>query len=226
MKVTALIPAYNEADRIGETLQAVLKLDIVDQIVVIDDGSTDGTTAVVKDYPVELIKLDRNRGKGGALNAGWQRYRSEIYLLLDADLKSSAIYAQDLLAPVLEKAADMTIANFAVNQTGGAGKMGFGTAKLIARYGIWCLTGHKFASPLSGQRAVRREVLEDCGGFASGFGVEAALTIRALRLGYRVVEVDLPMTHRATGRNLAGFCHRGRQLAAVVRELYKAWRNQ
>lgn len=66
MKVTALIPAYNEADRIGETLQAVLKLDMVDQIVVIDDGSTDGTTAVVKDYPVELIKLDRNRGKGSA----------------------------------------------------------------------------------------------------------------------------------------------------------------
>ncbi|NLM69050.1 MAG: glycosyltransferase family 2 protein [Firmicutes bacterium] len=224
MKVTALIPAFNEAERIGETLTAVLEIKSVNQIVVIDDGSTDETASVVERYPVELIRLEKNQGKGGALNVGWQTYSSDIYLLLDADLKSSAVYAQALLKPVLDNEADMTIANL-VNQTGSRGKMGFGIAKNIAKYGIKLLTGHELISPLSGQRAVTHQVLVDCGGFAPGFGVEAALTIQALRRGYRIVDIDLPMTHRATGRNWAGFRHRGRQLWAIVLELYKAWRN-
>ena len=104
--------------------------------------------------------------------------------------------------------------------------MGFGMAKFVARGGIKLLTGKGFNSPLSGQRAVRRQVLENCGGFAQGFGCEIALTVCALRHGYKVVEVDVPMTHRATGRTLSGFIHRGRQFLAIIGELYRAWRNQ
>jgi len=224
MKVTALIPAYNEAARIGETIAAVADIPGISQIVVIDDGSTDGTARVVQNYPVELIRLPYNQGKGEALNAGWQAYSADIYLLLDADLKSSAVHAVELLRPVLADEADMSIAAFGSYQSDSGVRMGFGIAKRFAGWGIRLLTGRELQSPLSGQRAVRREVLADCGGFASGFGVEVALTIGALRRGYRVVEIELPMTHRATGRGLAGFSHRGRQLWQIGKALYRAWR--
>lgn len=63
MKVTALIPAFNEAERIGETLTAVLEIKSVNQIVVIDDGSTDETASVVERYPVELIRLEKTKAR-------------------------------------------------------------------------------------------------------------------------------------------------------------------
>jgi len=225
MRVTALIPAYNEADRIGETIEAVARIEGVSQIVVINDGSTDATALIARRYPVELIDIQHNRGKGEALNAGWQTYAADIYLLIDADLRSSAIHAQALLVPLLENEADMSIAAFGREQSDSGSKMGFGIAKTIAGWGIKCLTGREFRSPLSGQRAVRRQLLADCGGFASGFGVEVALTIDALRYGYRVVEIDLPMTHRATKRNWSGFRHRGKQLWQIGRVLFRAWRH-
>lgn len=224
MKITALIPAYNEAARLGDTLAAVAKIELLDQIVVIDDGSTDATVAVAAQYPVDLIRLPRNQGKGQALNAGWRTHAADIYLLLDADLQASAYLAHQLLPPVIAGDVDMTIANFIGSQTSG-GQMGFGIGKRLARWGIRQLTGHVINSPLSGQRAVRSQVLQSCGGFAPGFGVEVALTVQALRHGYRVAEVDLPMTHRATGRTLAGFCHRGRQVWSIIKVLYHSWRN-
>jgi len=93
-------------------------------------------------------------------------------------------------------------------------------------WGIKRLTGVATTSPLSGQRAVRQQVLKECGGFAAGFGVEVELTIKALRLGYQIREIDLPMTHRPTGRNLSGFMHRGKQLWMIIKVLVKAWRNK
>ena len=226
MKVTALIPAYNEAERIGETIEAVAKIEGVGRIVVINDGSTDATAQIALNYPVELINLPDNRGKGEALNAGWQAYPADIYLLVDADLRSSAVHVRSLLEPLLDNQADMSTAAVGKEQSDSGAGMGFGIAKAVAGWGIKCLTGREMRSPLSGQRAVRHRVLADCGGFASGFGVEAALTISALRKGYRVVEIDLPITHRASGRNWAGFCHRGRQLWQIGRVLIRAWRHR
>lgn len=86
------------------------------------------------------------------------------------------------------------------------------------------LANYQLQSPLSGQRAVRRAVLESCGGFEKGFGVEVALTITAARKGFRISEVDVPMTHRATGRGIAGFRHRGRQLKQILIVLFRMWR--
>ena len=71
--------------------------------------------------------------------------------------------------------------------------------------------------PLSGQRAMTDKVLRDILPFHSGFGIEIGMTIRALRRGYRVVEVPVNMTHAETGRNLKGFIHRGKQFMDVAR---------
>jgi glucosyl-3-phosphoglycerate synthase len=82
---------------------------------------------------------------------------------------------------------------------------------------IRALTGFASQAPLSGQRAVTARALSECRPLASGFGVETAMTIDALRLGFRVGEVPVAMTHRPTGRGASGFAHRGRQGADILR---------
>ena len=72
---------------------------------------------------------------------------------------------------------------------------------------------------MSGQRAATREVLRACRPLGRGFGVDAAMTVDAVRLGYRVVEIDVEMSHRPTGRGLRGFAHRGRQGLHVLRAM-------
>ncbi len=225
MRIVALVPAFNEEHRIAATIQAIAKIPQLDQIVVIDDGSRDNTADVARKNNAHLIRLEKNKGKGGALNTGWQQVPADIYLLLDADLEHSAILGGELLLPLIEDKADMSIANFVGDQVDEKeGKTGFGLAKGVARLGIRCLSGYKASSPLSGQRAVSAQILRSCGGVAQDFGVEVGLTIDAVRAGFRVVEVDLPMTHRATGRDIAGFKHRGRQLWIVLKTMWRIWR--
>lgn len=227
MIVVALVPAFNEAKRIAATVSAISKIQAVNTIVVIDDGSVDSTSDIAMNAGATVIRMPTNCGKGQALNAAWKLYQADIYLVLDADLQESASRAADLLQPLLHHEADMVIAHFAASQVRRKGeKMGFGVAKNLARWGIFRLTGYVAHSPLSGQRALRAEVLGSCGGFAEGFGVEVDLTIEAVRNGFRIVEVDLPMTHRATGWSIAGFGHRGKQLLEVTKVLWQAWRRK
>jgi hypothetical protein len=90
-------------------------------------------------------------------------------------------------------------------------------AVTFARWAIRRRCGLRTRAPLSGQRALRARVLADVLPFADGFGMEVGMTIDAVRAGYRVLEVELDLTHRATGRTPAGFLHRARQLRDVMR---------
>ena len=85
------------------------------------------------------------------------------------------------------------------------------------RTGIRALTGLDLRAPISGQRALRGDVLPVVVPFAHGFGMEIGMTVDAARAGYRVAEVELDLAHRSTGRSLRGFAHRGRQLADFAR---------
>lgn len=229
MRVVALIPAYNEEARIGATLQAVGEIGQVDEVVVIDDGSKDNTSTLAERYAatsdkvVTVLRLDKNQGKGAALNFGLAQVPGEVYLLLDADLGETASLAEALLGPILAREAEMTIARFAEEQSLSKRKMGFGLVRRLAVFGVQLLTGKQVSSPLSGQRAVRAEVLAKLGKFAPGFGVEVGLTVGALHHGFNIVEVPLAMKHRAYGRGLVGFKHRGKQLLHVLKTLWSCW---
>ena len=94
---------------------------------------------------------------------------------------------------------------------------GFGIALGFARWAIRRLCGAETAAPISGQRAMRAEVLRATLPFARGYGMEVGMTVDAVRAGYRVREYELDLSHRATGRTLAGFAHRGRQLRDFAR---------
>jgi len=93
----------------------------------------------------------------------------------------------------------------------------FGVALGFARRVIRSLTGLEPAAPISGQRALRPEVARAVLPFARGFGMEIGMTVDAHRAGYRLVEVELDLEHRATGRTAGGFVHRARQLLAFAR---------
>ena len=214
--VSAIIPAFNEQERIGDTLKALKSVDGIDQIIVVDDGSSDETAQAAEREGADVLKLPKNLGKGGAMNAGGKAASGDVLLFLDADLGDSASEARKLIEPVLADEADMTIARFPeIPGRGG----GFGLAVGLARSGIRGLTGRRMMAPLSGQRAMKSEVWKRVGGMAPGFGAEVALTIDALRAGFRVLEVPTDMKHRVTGRDWSGIRHRARQFAHIARAL-------
>jgi glycosyltransferase involved in cell wall biosynthesis len=221
--ISALLPAYNEAERIAATVGAVRAIAAearITEIIVVDDGSTDATATQAENAGADIVYRQAHRGKGAALQAAFDLSRSEIVLLLDADLGETAVEAIKLVLPVLSGTADMTIATFPIlSGTGG----GFGLVLKLARWGIRKLTGQTMFAPLSGQRAVRREVVATAGGFAAGWGVEIGLTVAALRAGFRVLEVPTTMSHRVTGRKPADILHRARQLFGAAAVLTRLW---
>lgn len=221
-KVSVIIPAYNEADVLPATLAVLRRLTEVDEIIVVDDGSRDNTAEVARRAGVRVIRLPRNVGKGKALQAGAAAARGRVFVLLDADLGETAFEAAKLIAPVLRDEADVVIGAFPRSD----GPSGFGLVEAVARCGVRTLTGLHLQSPLSGQRALTRQALNKVGRFAGGFGVEAALTVDAVQNGLRVMEVPVAMRHRKTGRDVAGFVHRGRQFLHVACALApRLWRS-
>lgn len=221
-RVCALLPAYNEAMRITSTLLALRARREIHWVVVADDGSQDDTASLARAGGADLVLSLPNGGKGAALSAAYQAAREmgDIFLLLDADLGASASEAVKLLPLLWNHEADMTIGLLPADpdfaRTGQRG--GLGLVVRLARWGIARRTGHVFEQPLSGQRAVRREVLEQLGGtFAPGFGVEVALTVGALRQGFRVREVPTQFRHHVTGGDWRSLRHRARQLWDVAR---------
>ncbi|MDZ4178650.1 MAG: glycosyltransferase family 2 protein [Coriobacteriia bacterium] len=221
MDISVLIPAFNEQDRIAATVEAVRSVSDVGRIIVIDDGSTDDTAARARSSGAEVVESSRNGGKGAALQSGIEYLdpsASDIVALLDADLGPSASELSNLIEPVISGRADMSIARFPRPQ----GKAGFGMVMGLARFGIRRLGGDFDAqAPLSGQRVLNSRALDAVLPFSSGYGVEVALTIKALRSDLRLEEVPTNMRHAATGRDLAGFLHRGRQFTHVARTLMR-----
>ncbi len=212
--ISVIIPARNEADRIAQTIRAIKvgrrkvesqSLDL--EIIVVDDASDDGTGEVAKKAgATKVVRLERHGGKGAALRCGVGEAKGDILLFVDADLGETAEALWQLILPVLKGEADMAIAAPPPDPKGG----GLGFVKKFSEWAIKKATGFELLAPLSGQRALRREVLERVR-LADGYAVETALTIDALRAGFRVVEVPIVFSHRALGKSWQGFAHRAKQ---------------
>ncbi len=211
-KISAVIPAYNEEKYLGKTIEALKEIGEIKEIIVVNDGSTDGTKRIALDHGAKLIDLNENRGKGGAVQEGIKHAGLEVIALVDADLGSSAGEIKKLVESFYYEKTDMVIAGFRGEAAGG----GFGLARRMAALIIKTMTGHSIRYPLSGQRVIKKEVLEGMGEFPGGFGLEFGLTLSALNNGYSIEEVDTDMSHRLHGKDVKGFIHRGRQLLAIT----------
>jgi glycosyltransferase involved in cell wall biosynthesis len=211
-----IVTAHNEADRLPATLQALAAAFPGARILVADDGSTDGSAEVAAEHGAEVVRSQRNIGKGGVATLAAQRLLPlaegpeprPVILLCDGDLATSADQLKRLVEDVRAGHADLAVAAFA-RRVGG----GFGWAVGFARWAIRKRCGYEASAPISGQRALRADVLPAIVPFAPRFGMEIGMTIDAVRAGFRVSEIELPLAHRATGKTLRGFLHRGRQLA-------------
>jgi hypothetical protein len=216
MTTVALVPAKDRADSIGDTVTALLGLAAIDGVVVVDDGSTDATTEEATAAGASVVRLPRNRGKGGAIAAGIAAAPdADVYVLVDADVGRTAGLVDALVAPVRAGDADLTIA--VLPSAGRRG--GFGNVRRLAASGIRRASGFEARAPLSGQRAVRGPLLRSLP-LADRFGLETAMTIDAVRAGARVLEVEVAMDHRHTGRRFSGFRHRAGQGLDILRALW------
>ena len=225
-----IIPARNEADRVGVTVTAASTLAGADIVVVVDDGSSDETAATAAAAGAHLVRHARNRGKAAAMETGAEAVRlieagaagpivtgsgPRHLLFLDADLADSAALAGPLAGPVRAGNADMTIAVFTRRVRNG----GFGVVTTVSGAGIQRATGWRPAQPLNGQRCLTRAAFSAALPLAPGWGIETGMTIDLLRKGMRITEVAVPLSHRATGNDWRAQLHRLHQLADVTRAL-------
>jgi glycosyltransferase involved in cell wall biosynthesis len=243
-RVAAVVPCKDEADRIAATVAAVASLPQVGRVVVVDDGSTDGTARVAEAAGADVVRHPRNRGKAAALESGVRRVREleaadavahpgdgaacgawpAALLFVDGDLQETATNLGVLTAPVLEGRAAMTIATLPAQITAGGGR---GLVVGLARRGIEHLTGFRAVQPLSGMRCLSPAAFEAASPLARGWGVETALTVDVLRAGLPVLEVPCELQHRVSGSDWRGHLHRAGQYRdvwlALVRRGWRPW---
>jgi hypothetical protein len=201
--LTILVAARDEESVIAGTVERLRAQFPQAEVIVADDGSRDGTAEAAEGVGAIVLRLPR-RGKGQALSAAERAAPPGRVLLCDADLDGD-------LSELARVDADLVVAAFA-ERIGG----GFGIVKSVARGLIEVLGGLRLSEPLSGQRALSASARAACFPAAAGFGCEVRMTIDAARSGLEVREVELPLRHRATGRDVGGFVHRARQLRDVL----------
>jgi glucosyl-3-phosphoglycerate synthase len=198
------VAARDEGELIEATVAALREQFPGAEVIVADDGSRDGTADAAERAGAIVLRLPR-RGKGQALSAAERAAPPGLLLLCDADVEGD-------LRPLPAQSVDgLAVARF-TERVGG----GFGIAKRAARTLIRLRAGLDVEEPLSGQRLVSERARRAVFPLAPGFGCETRMTIDAAAAGLPVVEVPLPLSHRATGRDAAGFLHRARQLADAL----------
>lgn len=175
LKVSIIIPAFNESKNISQVLEPIQSLRDDYEILVVNDGSEDNTSEVVRSFDISIIDLTENRGKSYAMWTGLKHTKGHIVLFLDADLIGlKPVHIENLVAPVVKDMADMTVGIF---------YSGRNITDLV----------QKLMPFLSGQRCVKREILDklDSKEWFSGFGIEVALTRYAKEHKLRIQEVPL-----------------------------------
>ena len=222
-RIAVVIPAKDEADRIAATVRACRAIPRVDLVVVVDDGSTDATQSAARCAGAVTVRHSVSRGKASAMETGagvvamrdYEDGPSRLLLFIDGDLGDSAAACADLVPPVIDGAADMSIA--VLPKQAGAG--GRGRVVRAARRAIAATTGWAPVAPLSGQRCLTREAYDAAQPFAEGWGVEVGMTIDVLVAGLTVIEVPCDIQHRAPGNDMAGRLHRAAQYRAVMQAI-------
>jgi glycosyltransferase involved in cell wall biosynthesis len=222
--VAVVIPAKDEQDLIAATVTAAKTIS--DVVVVVDDGSADGTARVAREAGALVVAHTKNRGKAAAMTTGAGVVAGldtrdglstpRHLVFLDADLEETAKEGAALVDPVRAGVADVTIGVLPPQQRKGGG---FGFVVRLSRNGVRRLTGFEAIQPLSGQRCLTRAAFTAAQPLAHGWGVETAMLVDLLRKGFRIQEVEVNLHHRVTGRDVRAQVHRLRQYADVAAAL-------
>ena len=113
MTVSIVIPAYNEAKTVKKVVEVINSLNCVDEIIVVDDGSIDGTADIAQKAGATVISHSKNKGKGAAIKTGFESSNGDIVAFIDADLKNlTASQVENIIKPILDGKADITKTKF------------------------------------------------------------------------------------------------------------------
>ncbi|MCS7264122.1 MAG: glycosyltransferase family 2 protein [Armatimonadetes bacterium] len=206
MDIAVVIPAYNEEERLPAVLEAASSCPLVRQIIVVDDGSEDGTFKVAQKFGVRTIRLDKNIGKAGAVWVGLQEVNQPIVVLLDADLKGLKPYhIQELAYPVNYDGVDMTLGVF-------------------RRGRLWTDLSHLIAPWVSGQRAIPLKRIRELPDFSDlGYGLEAALNKFAKEHCWSIKTVVLYGVSHVMKEEKLGLIKAVKARATMYLEVGKGW---
>ena len=183
-KVSVIIPAYNEEETVAHVVDVVRKVSFVDEIIVVNDGSTDKTEEKALEAGAIVINHDVNKGKGEALNTGYREAECDIIAFIDADIYNlTSNKVEAMIRPILEGKTDITKTKF----SRASGRVTELTAKPLLNFFFPEIS---FEQPLSGQFAARKEILKRIN-FESDYGVDVGIVIDADVLGISITEVDI-----------------------------------
>ncbi len=208
MRVTAIIPAYNEENRIENVIIPALETEVLSNIIVIDDGSEDLTSEVASKFNIELIKLPKNVGKADAIKQGIQHCRnnSDIIVFLDGDLMGlTSHHLHQLISPVLQNEFDMTIGVF---------KSGRHTTDLA----------QMIAPNLSGQRAMKSYIAHEILDLeVSGYGIEVAISKLIKKKNLRTAHVFWENVSHVTKEEKVGISKGSIWRMKMYKDIVKHW---
>jgi glycosyltransferase involved in cell wall biosynthesis len=204
MKLSIVIPVFNEALTISTVMERVLSVALDKEIVLVDDGSSDGTAEIVDKLTAPSVKVIHQRvrqGKGAAVRAGIEHARGDVIVIQDADLEYDPRDFLKLIVPITEDRADVVY-----------GVRLLDSQKLIMKCGNKLLTW--ITSRIYGQhlkdmetcyKMFRREIAQRLDLQCSGFDIEAEITAKLLRAGHTIYEVPISYTARYENKKLSPF---------------------
>jgi glycosyltransferase involved in cell wall biosynthesis len=200
VKLSVVIPVYNEEATIRQVLHNVAALPIAKEIIVVDDASTDGTRQILAEYEhkrsINIILKPRNEGKGAALRTGFRQVSGDVVIVQDADLEYDPADILNVIRPILEGQADVVYGSRFLEQSRASDSS-------IHRFGNACLT--KLSNWFTGlditdmetcYKAFRRDVLASFEIRQPRFGFEPEVTARIARRKYRLCEVSIRYSPR------------------------------
>ena len=183
-KVSVIIPAYNEENTVAIVVDVIKRVPCVDEIVVVDDGSSDNTAHEAMKAGAIVISHEVNKGKGEALYTGYKNVECDIIAFIDADIHNLTVNkVASMIKPILTEKAEITKTKFARE----SGRVTELTAKPLLNFFFPEIS---FEQPLSGQFAARKNILKKIH-FEKDYGVDVGIVIDADVLGISIMEVDI-----------------------------------
>jgi len=200
MKLSVIIPVYNESESIREILKRVQSTKMAKEIIVVDDGSTDGTRDVLKKLNgkggIRVVLHERNKGKGAAVRAGMAAASGDVLLIQDADLEYDPRDYPHLLQPIQEGIADVVYGSRFLGGPRRATMYWHMIANKLLTFMTNILYDNILTDMETGYKVFRREVIEGMVLHANSFDFEPEFTAKILKRHYRIYEVPISFNPR------------------------------